>query len=473
MYRNNTHIPSASSFTAINQGSSPQAPLILHTQPRPAKVTSVSKFGRRRNPTVASYLGLGDIEEPAHLVNYAPTLIERPPPPQSTRKRRSSRNGERAASRKKPTTRIETSSNQRSTSDTIRVTDVPIAAQKLYDSSGEHLPTPAATTSCAELRQSQHRQVLRSAVASTERSTASEIKSTDIYDLDALFDDDDDDDSFGQLCLNFDINTHNAGSSIPATHASERLGSPQKQPDDENFDDDLMDDDLLDLTTDSANNPNSPLLWSSSPLKLDVLGGPARHEQALESAVDPEATLNEASRSPSGATKKFVSPVTLTSRMLAATGDEARKPIVRPPFPTAVRDRSPVIGMSSNAVLRCCFRIGEAISQSCHAAKADEHILIELYARILKSERDELQQRFTFCDLFHAKPPYIQATYAAAIWRTSQLFEYDSTRLMQQGRICRCIGTMKRNGKEWVMTVLNIWEATWEDVQWVEGIVNS
>lgn len=32
---------------------------------------------------------------------------------------------------------------------------------------------------------------------------------------------------------------------------------------------------------------------------------------------------------------------------------------------------------------------------------------------------------------------------------------------------------MKRDGKNWTMTVLNVWEATWDDVQWVEGIVNA
>jgi hypothetical protein len=35
------------------------------------------------------------------------------------------------------------------------------------------------------------------------------------------------------------------------------------------------------------------------------------------------------------------------------------------------------------------------------------------------------------------------------------------------------MGKMKREGKEWVMTVLNIWEAKWDDIKWVEGIVNA
>ncbi|KAF1923014.1 uncharacterized protein M421DRAFT_426249 [Didymella exigua CBS 183.55] len=304
-----------------------------------------------------------------------------------------------------------------------------------------------------------------------ERSTTSNSRTSSTYAPATLVDNNDDD--FGQLCFDFEINTRNADSSILSTHTSEQPRPSQAQLDDDDFGDDLMDDDLLDLTTDTMADPSSPQLHSASFAKFDASNESAHQRETPEAPVTTDVSLIEESSSPSRSSKKFVSPVTLTSRLLAATGDEAHKPIVRPPFPTAVRDRSPIIGMSSNTVLRSCFRVGEAISQSCHAAKAGNDILVELYARVLSSERDDLQQRFTFCDLFHAKPPYVQATYAAAIWKSVQLFEYDSARLMQQGRICRCIGTMKRNGKDWVMMVLNIWEATWDDVQWVEGIVNS
>jgi hypothetical protein len=50
--------------------------------------------------------------------------------------------------------------------------------------------------------------------------------------------------------------------------------------------------------------------------------------------------------------------------------------------------------------------------------------------------------------------------YSAVMWKSVQLFEYDSRRLLKEGRMCRCIGTMKRDGKEWVMRVLNVWEAS-------------
>lgn len=36
--------------------------------------------------------------------------------------------------------------------------------------------------------------------------------------------------------------------------------------------------------------------------------------------------------------------------------------------------------------------------------------------------------------------------------------------------MCRLIARMKRDGMKWRLEVLNIWEATWEDVEYVAGI---
>ena len=152
-----------------------------------------------------------------------------------------------------------------------------------------------------------------------------------------------------------------------------------------------------------------------------------------------------------------------------------RKPIVRPVFPDAVRDRSPVVGLSSKLVLRSCFRVGEAISQAGKATKQGQNLLFELYARVLSSERDAAKQYFVFSDVFHHRPPYLKGEYDAAIWKSVELFNYDSGRFLSNAKMCRCVGRIKRNEKDqtWVMVVHNIWEATWEDIDWVEGIVNS
>lgn len=280
---------------------------------------------------------------------------------------------------------------------------------------------------------------------------------------------DDDDDEFGQLC--FDFEPQNSADNVSPSQGQSTMTTqtPKLGFEEDEFGDDVMDEDLLDLT-----EPVDPLdgtdLHSDSLVRSDIMGEPSSQAETASTVITNKAFDNASSSD--SYLKSFVSPVTLSSQD-AVNGDKSHKPIVRSPFPTEVRDRSPIIGLTSNKLLRTCFRVGEAINQSCQAAKTGKNVLIELYAKVLSSERDHLQQRFTFHDLFHDRPPYIQATCAAAIWKGVQLYEYDSSRLLQPGRMCRCMGTMKRNGKDWVMTVLNIWEATWEDVQWVEGIVNS
>ncbi|KAF1982103.1 hypothetical protein K402DRAFT_341061, partial [Aulographum hederae CBS 113979] len=151
-------------------------------------------------------------------------------------------------------------------------------------------------------------------------------------------------------------------------------------------------------------------------------------------------------------------------------------PIVRPPFPKPVRDRSPIIGVSANLTLRTCFRTGEALNAGCQAVRLNRPVLIELYAKVDSSHRnpDDSVQHFVFSDLFHDRPPYIYGTYDS--WKTTDLWSYDSGRFLDcspQGkcRLCRCVGRMKRENNEWKFVVLNIWEATWEDIEWVKGIV--
>jgi hypothetical protein len=248
--------------------------------------------------------------------------------------------------------------------------------------------------------------------------------------------------------------------------------------DNDDFDDDLDDEELLQLTSDMIDGISHGL--PSLPDNLQI-SHPAydddddEDEQAPSSSATAPILVEQ--HSTKRTTKKFVSPTTLTTRLLAATGDidtaAARKPIARPPFPVAVRDRSPIIGLSSGTLLRTCFRIGEVINQAHQASKNGTNIIFELYARVLESERDGASQNFTFCDLFHGKPPYLKAEYDAAKWKSVQLFNYDSKRLLQQGRIARCMGAMSRDGKEWMMTVLQIWEAKWQDIEWVKGIVDS
>jgi hypothetical protein len=157
-------------------------------------------------------------------------------------------------------------------------------------------------------------------------------------------------------------------------------------------------------------------------------------------------------------------------------------PIVRPSFPHPIRDRSPLKGVSATTCLRTCFRIGEALNVGCTAARNDSHnvsssILIELYAKVVSANRDETgnKQHFVFADLFHeARPPFIKGI--CDCWKGSELWNYDCGQFLaidgnEEKKTSRVIGRMKREGTEWRFVVLNIWEATWEDVEYVRGIV--
>ena len=150
-------------------------------------------------------------------------------------------------------------------------------------------------------------------------------------------------------------------------------------------------------------------------------------------------------------------------------------PFVRPIFPAMIQDRSPILGLSSSSCLRTCFRIGEALNAATIASHTNMHHLTELYARVTYSKLDGVEQFFQFADLFRPeRPPYLNGSYIG--WKGSDLWETDTKPFLGQlsgGKIARCIGKMKRDEttKMWKMVVLNIWEATWEDVGYVKGIV--
>ncbi|KAL1610653.1 hypothetical protein SLS60_002323 [Paraconiothyrium brasiliense] len=231
------------------------------------------------------------------------------------------------------------------------------------------------------------------------------------------------------------------------------------------------DDDSL-LSRPELTDDFSPLVQSNESMNACNMG-----------LVDKGFAANSSleSQNGSGPSGKFKPPITgkteaLMSNAAMRRGHTTdRKPIVRSLFPDQVLDRSPIIGLSSRLLLRTSFRVGEAINQAGKAAKQGQNLMFELYARVISSERDAAKQHFVFSDIFHERPPYLKGEYDATIWKQVELFNYDSGRFLSKAEMCRCIGQIKRNekNKTWVMVVLNIWEATWEDIDWVAGIVNS
>lgn len=180
-------------------------------------------------------------------------------------------------------------------------------------------------------------------------------------------------------------------------------------------------------------------------------------------------------------------------------------PIVRPPFPSIVQARSPITGISSSCVLRTCFRIGEALNAGCRAARTGQNVLLELYARVTSSYREiegaeeTGKQHFQFADLFSDRGPVVQGYWEN--WKGVGLWEDDSAaflrddgegevdgfedvdantrgtegaqkhEMQKEARLCRAMGRMTREGRQWIFVISCIWEAGWEDVEYVRGIV--
>jgi hypothetical protein len=159
-------------------------------------------------------------------------------------------------------------------------------------------------------------------------------------------------------------------------------------------------------------------------------------------------------------------------------------PVARPAFPSPILDRSPLSNITSSTVLRTCFRIGEALNVGAHYARqssvfTSEGILIELYARVISSWRPSChsgaRQYFIFADLWSEKAPKLQAEWVS--WKGSRLFEADAQNLLTDDdddvdtKMCRVVGRLKREKKEWKFVILNAWECSWDDIEYVRGIV--
>ena len=229
------------------------------------------------------------------------------------------------------------------------------------------------------------------------------------------------------------------------------------------FDDQDLDDDLIDLTVDESKtlqstSPAPPTKKPSSP-KLQWLP-PKTYTPAKPSQISPSPISNP-----------HLKPSNLNRDTL---------PFIRPAFPNPVRDRSPIPGLSNRTVLRTCFRIGEALNAAAVASRSNVDAIIELYARVVTSSREDgggYKQFFRFADLFTDKPPYLGGTYT--FWKGVELWDVDSKGLVGElgrGKMVRVLGRIKRrepvqgqgNGVE--MAVLSVWEVDWEDVEMAKGI---
>ncbi|TID13225.1 hypothetical protein E2P81_ATG10079 [Venturia nashicola] len=234
---------------------------------------------------------------------------------------------------------------------------------------------------------------------------------------------------------------------------------------------------FLDLTDDVAHERPASTAKIRDRSKVHPTGSTINDDNHETPIIQSECTPSQ---------QEQVSPQLHTITAAEATEDYLNAilhpPIIRPPFPKPIRDRSPLVGVSASLVLKTCFRIGECLNVGCTFARksntqSSDTILIELYAKVISSHRDtnSVTQHFVLADLFHERRgPFLNAM--CETWKGSELWEYDCGRFLcadvgGEKKICRAVGRMKREGGKWRFVVLNIWQATWEDVEFVRGII--
>jgi hypothetical protein len=175
-------------------------------------------------------------------------------------------------------------------------------------------------------------------------------------------------------------------------------------------------------------------------------------------------------------------------------------PFLRSSFPKPVPSPSILPSLVPQRRIPTLFRIAEVHRLLATLSPRVPPQRIELYATVVSSRRDfhTKTQEFTFADLFFPhRPPYLCGTYTA--WKLGELFEEDSAPFLENVggcKLCRAIVQVKRNGNARQgrsspiplpggsqgggreadaldSEVLNIWEATWEDVEYVKRIVGA
>ena len=230
------------------------------------------------------------------------------------------------------------------------------------------------------------------------------------------------------------------------------------------FDDHDLDDGLIDLMVYESKSFQvaSPVTPAKQPLSPKLKWLPPKTYTPAKSSQIPLTPTND----------PHLLPVRLS-------GDA--QPFVRPPFPKAIRDRSPILGLSNRTVLRICFRIGEALNAAAVASRTNVDAIIELYARVVTSSREAsggYKQLFQFADIFTDKPPYLNGTYT--FWKGVDIWDNDTKELVGdqgRGKMVRVLGRIKRKepvqgqGPSVEIAVLSIWEVDWEDIETAKGIV--
>lgn len=235
--------------------------------------------------------------------------------------------------------------------------------------------------------------------------------------------------------------------------------------------------------------------------------------EAKRSASGPKSTTvcaadcsSSASKSSPAAPRSYKAPVTSPSP--PQNSHAPLSPFVRRPFPSPMSTPSLLPSATSTTRLLTCFRTPEILkamsSSSTSAISAPPAstpagtptmLYLEAYCLVTASSRPNPElQHFTFADLFFpATCPAVHGLYE--LWAGSELWECDTRAFLEETslpKMCRAIlmpvleGTRIGKGRKeseslgakqgdmiFEVKVLNIWEADWEDMRFVRGIVEA
>ncbi|KAK1979172.1 hypothetical protein LZ30DRAFT_186893 [Colletotrichum cereale] len=168
---------------------------------------------------------------------------------------------------------------------------------------------------------------------------------------------------------------------------------------------------------------------------------------------------------------KTMSPAEAASTQ-TAKAPSSPAPIIRPPFPSKMRDRSVVVGLSSTTMMRICFRIGELLNAHAKSTREKQDVVLELFARVRHSSRENLArvQHFQLRDLFTDRPPFLSGAFRD--WKLNSSVDHHCRLFLGpsgEGKLCRCVCKLS-DAKETAIgrsaMILSIRETTWDEIFW-------
>ncbi|KAK8069686.1 hypothetical protein PG994_006302 [Apiospora phragmitis] len=159
-------------------------------------------------------------------------------------------------------------------------------------------------------------------------------------------------------------------------------------------------------------------------------------------------------------------------------GPRPLAPFTRSRFPGKVHDGSVLQGLSSDVVLRACFRIEELLEQAAHCYNHHQEVVFELYGKVKYSKREGLagKQYFLVVDLFEDQEPGLLGMVSR--WRPGDLKDRQGQAFLgiNSHKMCRCLCKAKRDSKKetgWVLNILNIREADWDEIRYAKMILGE